>query len=53
MKVKGRFFTPAGRYVAPRVDDPLDVTPPQRSDHTDAKDFSVDGGTGNVDTMTA
>eukprot|EP00903_Cladosiphon_okamuranus_P010248 g9703.t2 len=30
-KVKGAFFTPAGRYVAPRVDDPLDVTPAQQT----------------------
>ncbi|CAM9113797.1 unnamed protein product [Ectocarpus sp. 12 AP-2014] len=29
-EVKGTFFTPAGRYVAPRVDDPLDVTPKQQ-----------------------
>lgn len=29
-QVKGAFFTPAGRYVAPRVDDPLDVTPAQQ-----------------------
>ncbi|CAM9500348.1 unnamed protein product, partial [Hapterophycus canaliculatus] len=29
-EVKGKFFTPTGRYVAPRVADLLDVTPPPR-----------------------
>ncbi|CAM9474885.1 unnamed protein product [Scytosiphon promiscuus] len=27
-EVKGKFFTPTGRYVAPRMADLLDVTPP-------------------------
>ncbi|CAM9300908.1 unnamed protein product [Ascophyllum nodosum] len=30
-QVKGEFFTPAGRYVTPRVYDPLDVTPPPQA----------------------
>lgn len=47
-QVKGTFFTPTGRYVAPRVDDPLDVTPAQPiksvSPSSDDRDFGTGEG---------
>ena len=39
--------------MAPRVDDTLDVTPPQQLDPIDAKDSSVDDGAGHIDTTPA